>query len=65
MKNISKRLVVGSVMVFGFGSLSSCVPLAAGAAGGYILHQEGYRFQNPVVKEEQPASRAEVVSPER
>ncbi len=32
----------------GVSLLSSCVPLAAGAAGGYLLHREGYRVQNPL-----------------
>ena len=31
--------------------LSSCVPLAAGAAGGYLLHKEGYRVQSPLTRE--------------
>ena len=31
---------------------SSCVPLAVGAAAGYVAHDEGYRVRNPVTKEE-------------
>jgi hypothetical protein len=31
---------------------SSCLPLAAGAAAGYIAHDEGYRVSNPVHKTE-------------
>ena len=42
----------------------SCIPLAAGAAGGYFMHKEGYRFQSPVKKGEKPAPRAEMVVPE-
>lgn len=30
--------------------LSSCVPLAAGAAGGYMLRDEGYEVQSPVTR---------------
>jgi len=30
--------------------LSSCLPLAAGAAAGYVAHKEGYRVQSPVTK---------------
>ena len=29
---------------------TSCVPLAIGAAGGYILNEEGYKVQSPVKK---------------
>ena len=29
---------------------SSCVPLAVGAAGGYVAHEEGYRVRNPITK---------------
>lgn len=31
---------------------SSCLPLAAGAAAGYIAHDEGYRVSNLVHKTE-------------
>lgn len=31
---------------------SSCLPLAAGAAAGYIAHDEGYRVTNPIKKTE-------------
>ena len=31
-------------------SLSSCLPLAAGAAAGYIARDEGYRVQSPIKK---------------
>ncbi len=31
---------------------SSCLPLAAGAAAGYIAHDEGYRVSNPIQKTE-------------
>jgi len=29
---------------------SSCVPLAAGAAVGYVAHKEGYRVHSPISK---------------
>ncbi len=32
--------------------LSSCVPLVAGAAVGYIAADEGYRVQSPIKKED-------------
>lgn len=32
--------------------LASCVPLLAGAAVGYVAHDEGYRVQNPIKKDE-------------
>jgi len=57
MKKLMKRLFV-------VGSLGSCIPLAAGAAGGYFMHKEGYRLQSPVKKGEKPAPRAEMVVPE-
>ena len=31
-------------------SISSCVPLAVGAAAGYVAHDEGYRVQSPITK---------------
>lgn len=30
---------------------SSCVPLVAGAAVGYVAHAEGYRVENPIKKD--------------
>ncbi|QTN32825.1 hypothetical protein HZ994_10950 [Akkermansiaceae bacterium] len=40
-------LSTASIALFG---LSSCLPLAAGAAVGYVAHDEGYRVQNPIKK---------------
>lgn len=40
------------VLAVGISALSSCLPLAAGAAAGYVAHKEGYRVQNPVTKAE-------------
>lgn len=39
-------------LAVGVSSLSSCLPLAAGAAAGYVAHKEGYRVQNPIKKTE-------------
>ncbi|MFK7850502.1 MAG: hypothetical protein AB8D78_05940 [Akkermansiaceae bacterium] len=39
-----------AISVFALSSLSSCLPLAAGAAAGYIAHDEGYRVSNPISK---------------
>lgn len=64
MKKLMKRLVVVGSLALVFGSLGSCIPLAAGAAGGYFMHKEGYRFQSPVMKGEKPAPRTEMVVPE-
>jgi hypothetical protein len=31
-------------------TLSSCVPLAVGAAAGYVAHDQGYRVRSPIKK---------------
>ena len=41
--------MLASIGLFLFG-LSSCLPLAAGAAVGYVAHDEGYRVTNPIKK---------------
>jgi len=41
--------LTGSVALLAF---TSCVPLVAGAAVGYIAADEGYRVQSPIKKEE-------------
>lgn len=33
------------------GLLSSCVPLAVGAVGGYMIADDGIRLQSPVTRE--------------
>ena len=33
---------------------TSCLPLVAGAAVGYLAAEEGYRVQSPIKKEENP-----------
>lgn len=32
--------------------ITSCLPLAAGAAAGYIAHDQGLRVQSPITKSE-------------
>jgi hypothetical protein len=50
MKNYVKfTLILSSLLTFA--TLTSCVPLVAGAAGGYLLKDEGYSVQSPITKE--------------
>lgn len=44
-------LLLTSVTLLGLFGLISCVPLAVGAAGGYILSEEGYDVRSPVTKD--------------
>jgi hypothetical protein len=46
------RLITLLLIALGISSVSSCLPLAAGAAAGYVAHKEGYRVQNPIKKSE-------------
>ncbi len=39
------------LVAVGVSSISSCLPLAAGAAAGYVAHDQGYRVQNPITRE--------------
>jgi hypothetical protein len=44
-----KRIpVMFLLLIAAIATLSSCVPLAVGAAAGYVGHKEGYRVQSPV-----------------
>ena len=45
MKSIAALLLIAA-----FASLTSCIPLAVGAAAGYVAHDQGYRVQSPVKK---------------
>lgn len=45
-----RRFAFFSLASIAFLGLSSCLPLAAGAAAGYIAHDEGYRVTNPIKK---------------
>ena len=44
------KLILLLAATIGAVSLSSCLPLAAGAAAGYVARDNGYRVQNPVTK---------------
>jgi hypothetical protein len=46
LKRIALLSLAGLAMLGG----SSCLPLAAGAAVGYVAHEEGYRVRNPIKK---------------
>jgi hypothetical protein len=50
MKKYIKSILILSAFVAAM-TLSSCIPLAAGAAGGYILKEEGYKVRSPIKKE--------------
>ncbi len=45
-----RKFALFSLASLGLLGMSSCLPLAAGAAAGYIAHDEGYRVTNPVKK---------------
>ena len=48
-ENYMKRnLITLLILALGVFAFSSCVPLAVGAAAGYVAHEEGYRVQSPV-----------------
>jgi len=44
------KLILLLVATLGTACLSSCLPLAAGAAAGYVARDNGYRVQSPVSK---------------
>jgi hypothetical protein len=48
--NMKRNLIMLLLLALGISTFSSCVPLAAGAAVGYVAHEEGYRVRNPVTK---------------
>lgn len=45
-----KKTVMLLIAAIAASALSSCLPLAAGAAAGYVAHKEGYRVQSPIKK---------------
>ena len=47
---MKRYLILLLLLAMGISSISSCLPLAAGAAAGYVAHKEGYRFRSPVIK---------------
>lgn len=50
--NTLRKLLLLAAAAFATATLgSSCLPLAAGAAAGYIAHDEGYRVQTPLTKD--------------
>ncbi|MBC7979142.1 MAG: hypothetical protein H7Y36_01100 [Armatimonadetes bacterium] len=49
--NFSRIALLGAAGLVLLG-MSSCLPLAAGAAVGYVAHDEGYRLRNPIKKVE-------------
>jgi hypothetical protein len=51
--NAMKRSILLLLLTASAASVfSSCVPLAVGAAAGYVAHDQGYRVRNPVTKDE-------------
>jgi hypothetical protein len=44
------KFIVSLSLLAAISLSSSCVPLAVGAAAGYVAHDEGYRVQNPIHK---------------
>jgi hypothetical protein len=49
-KSYVKRIALFTIAGLALSGLSSCLPLAAGAAVGYVAHEEGYRVTNPIKK---------------
>jgi hypothetical protein len=54
---MKQNISISRIAFYGIASLAllglgSCLPLAAGAAAGYIAHEEGYRVQSPIKKTE-------------
>ena len=45
------RLIVLLLVAFGISSICSCIPLAAGAAAGYVARDQGYKVQSPLKKQ--------------
>jgi hypothetical protein len=43
MKTFTLLLVAAAIS-----TLASCLPLAAGAAVGYVAHEHGYRVHSPI-----------------
>lgn len=44
------RILALLLVAIGVTSISSCLPLAAGAAAGYVARDQGYKVQSPVTK---------------
>jgi hypothetical protein len=52
MKHLKSSTVLLLLSALAASLFPSCVPLAVGAAAGYVAHGEGYRVRNPITKEE-------------
>jgi hypothetical protein len=52
IETMKKSSVILLLLACAIAPLSSCVPLAVGAAAGYVAHEEGYRVRNPITKSE-------------
>ena len=50
IRKMIKKLVPGILLAVMMMGLNGCLPLAAGAAAGYIAHDQGYRVQSPLKK---------------
>lgn len=52
MKNKAqfRKIALLSTTALAILGMASCLPVAAGAAAGYVAHKEGYRVQNPIKK---------------
>ena len=50
LRTMLNKLVPGLLLAGMVIGLNSCLPLAAGAAAGYIAHDQGYRVQSPLKK---------------
>lgn len=50
MEKISMRWCGFALLILAFFGQLGCVPLAIGAAAGYVAHEEGYRVQAPLKK---------------
>lgn len=49
---MKKSSIILLLLACAMSTLSSCIPLAVGAAAGYVAHDEGYRVRNPITKQE-------------
>lgn len=47
---MKKKLILLLAATAGAAILSSCLPLAAGAAAGYVARDQGYKVQSPIKK---------------
>jgi hypothetical protein len=52
MQTMTKRIFLYLSAAIVISSTTSCLPLAAGAAAGYIAHDQGLRVQNPITRAE-------------